>query len=31
MLARTDQLKHPHLHDGIYIRCEISNRQTAHY
>src|SRR5579859_1183387 len=31
MPARTDQLKHSYLHDGVYIRCEISNRQTAHY
>jgi hypothetical protein len=31
MLARTGYLKHSYLHDGVYIRCEISNRQKAHY
>jgi DNA-binding transcriptional LysR family regulator len=31
MLARTRYLKHSYLHDGVYIRCEISNRQKAHY
>src|SRR5271170_5230702 len=31
MLARTGQLRHPHLHDGVYVRREISNDQAAYY
>ena len=27
MLPRTGQLKHSYLRDGVYIRCEISNRK----
>ena len=31
MLARTGRLKHSYLHDGVYVRREISNDQTAYY
>jgi hypothetical protein len=31
MLAGTGWLKHPHLHDGVYVRREISNDQAAYY
>jgi len=29
--ARGGYLKQPHLYDGVYVRREISNNQTAHY